>query len=159
MNFELSEPIVWIAIAVIFAIIEAFTLGLTTIWFTVGGVVACIIALLGGSLIFQIAGFLIVSIILLYFTRPLAEKKLKIGHEQNITEAMLGKMGVVTTDIQPFQTGQVKVRGQIWTAVCNEDDQSLLKGTEVRIVRIEGVKLIVAPIEVDVAAQQEKGGK
>ncbi|MEG1929931.1 MAG: NfeD family protein [Anaerovorax sp.] len=159
MNFELSEPIVWIAIAVIFAIIEAFTLGLTTIWFTVGGVVACIIALLGGSLIFQIAGFLIVSIILLYFTRPLAEKKLKIGHEQNITEAMLGRMGVVTTDIQPFQTGQVKVRGQIWTAVCNEDDQSLLKGTEVRIVRIEGVKLIVAPIEVDVAAQQEKGGK
>lgn len=158
MNFELSEPIIWIAIAVVFAIIEAFTLGLTTIWFTVGGVVACIISLLGGSLILQIIGFFVVSIVLLYFTRPLAQRKLRIGHEQNITEAILGKVGMVTTDIQAFQTGQVKVKGQIWTAIANEEEEIILKGTEVHVIRIEGVKLVVAPIELGTVTEEKHGG-
>ncbi len=60
-GLEMSEPLIWILIAVIFAVIEAITMGLTTIWFTVGGVGACVIALLGG---------------------PLAEQRLKIGHEK-----------------------------------------------------------------------------
>jgi membrane protein implicated in regulation of membrane protease activity len=56
-GLEMTEPLIWIVIAVIFAVIEAFTMGLTTIWFTVGGVGACIIALLGGPLPLQITVF------------------------------------------------------------------------------------------------------
>ncbi|WP_027398304.1 NfeD family protein [Anaerovorax odorimutans] len=146
MNFVISEPIAWIIIAVVFAVIEAFTLGLTTIWFTVGGVAACIVALLGGSLVLQIIIFLVVSIVLLYFTRPLAVRKLKIGHEKNIVENIIGQIGIVKDDILPFNVGQVKLNGQIWSAVSNNNDLTLLKGLKVKVVEIQGVKLIVEPV-------------
>ena len=142
-GLEMSEPLIWILIAVIFAVIEGFTMGLTTIWFTVGGVGACIIALLGGPLLLQVAVFLIVSIILLYFTRPLAEKRLKIGHEKNNIDQMIGKTCMVTETIEPYHTGQVKLNGLVWTAVTKDNMDTLTKGELVRIVGIEGVKLIV----------------
>jgi len=116
-DLEVSEPLIWILIAVVFAVIEAFTMGLTTIWFTVGGVCACVIALLGGPLLLQIAVFLIVSIILLYFTRPLAEKRLRIGHEKNNIDQMINKTCLVTETIKPFHPGQVRLNGLVWTAV------------------------------------------
>ncbi|HML38749.1 MAG TPA: NfeD family protein [Bacillota bacterium] len=146
-GLEMSEPLIWILIAVIFAIIEAITLGLTTIWFTAGGVCACFIALLGGPLPLQIAVFLIVSIILLYFTRPLAEKRLKIGHEKNNIDQMIGKICLVTGTIKPYHPGQVKLDGLYWTAAVNDNKEWLEEGKLVRIVRIEGVKLIVERME------------
>ncbi|MGI6731372.1 MAG: NfeD family protein [Anaerovoracaceae bacterium] len=142
-DFIIPEPIVWILIAVIFAIIEAFTMGLTTIWFTIGGVGACLVALAGGSILLQVVVFLVVSIVLLYFTRPLAEKKLKIGHEKNSIDQIIGKSALVTEDIEPYHTGQVKLDGQIWTAVSKHNQDTLVKGEEVRILKVEGVKLIV----------------
>lgn len=142
-GFEMSEPLIWILIAVIFAVIEAFTMGLTTIWFTAGGFAACIVALLGGPILLQVVVFLAVSIVLLYFTRPLAEKRLKIGHEKNSIDQMIGKPGLVMEDIVPFHTGQVKLNGQIWTAAAKDNDETINKGEEVKVVKIEGVKLIV----------------
>lgn len=143
-GIQMTEPLIWILIAVIFAVIEAFTLGLTTIWFTAGGVAACFIALIGGPLPIQIIVFLLISIILLYFTRPLAEKKLKIGHEKNNIEMLIGMTGLVTEDIHPYQTGLVKLKGQMWTAV-SDNQEHIPKGMEIEVVRIEGVKLIVEP--------------
>ena len=92
LGYAVSLPLIWIGIAVIFAIIEAFTLGLTTIWFTVGGLAACLVALLGGQLLLQVIIFLVVSALLLYFTKPLAEKKLKIGGEKTNVNALVGKI-------------------------------------------------------------------
>ena len=146
LGYTVSMALVWIGIAVLFAIIEATTLGLTTIWFTIGGGVACITSLFGAPLIVQIIVFLAVSILLLYFTKPLAVKKLKIGGEKTNVDALAGEIAVVTEDITPHNTGQVKVAGQIWTAISDRKDNTLVKGTEVRIIRVEGVKLIVTPI-------------
>lgn len=144
LGFDVSEPLVWILIAVIFATIEALTLGLTTIWFSVGALAASLIALIGGPIPLQLAVFLAVSIILLYFTRPLAEKRLKVGHEKNSLEQIIGQTALVTKDILPHSTGQAKLNGQIWTAV-SADHQVMEKGKEVTVVRIEGVKLVVSP--------------
>lgn len=146
-GFEVTEPLIWILIAVIFAVIEAFTMGLTTIWFTVGGVAACFIALIGGPLMVQGIVFLSVSIILLYFTRPFAEKRLRIGHEKNNLDLMIGKIGLVVEDILPFNTGQVKVGGQIWTAISSDNNNIIRKEKIVKIIKIEGVKLIVEQLE------------
>lgn len=142
-GLEMSEPLIWILIAVIFAVIEGITMGLTTIWFTVGGACACIIAVLGGPLPLQIAVFLIISIILLYFTRPLAEKRLKVGHEKNNIEQMIGQTCLVTDTIEPYHPGQVKLDGLYWTAAVDDNKEWLEEGEIVKIVRIEGVKLIV----------------
>jgi membrane protein implicated in regulation of membrane protease activity len=140
-DFLLSEPLIWVLIAVIFAVIEGFTMGLTTIWFTVGGVAACIIALLGGPILLQVAVFLIVSIILLYFTRPLAEKRLRIGHEKNNIDQMTGKTCLVMEPIRPYHPGQVKLDGLIWTAAANDKEDILDKGDLARIVKSKGSSL------------------
>ena len=146
-GLEMSQPLIWVIIAVIFAVIEAFTMGLTTIWFTVGGVAACIIALIGGPLILQIAVFLIVSVILLYFTRPLAEKRLKIGHEKNNIEQMIGKTAIVTETIKPYHPGQAKLNGLVWTAVSAQEAEILEKNDLVRVIKVEGVKLVVESVK------------
>lgn len=145
MGYTISSSLIWIAIAVFFAIIEATTLGLTTIWFTIGGVAACIVSLLGGHWLIQIITFLAVSVLLLYFTKPLAVKKLKIGTEKTNVDALIGETAIVTLEISPYNTGQVKVRGHIWTAI-SEKSGSIKEGTEVEILGVQGVKLIVKPL-------------
>lgn len=145
LGITLSAAVIWLLLAVICALIEAFTLGLTTIWFTGGAVIASISAMAGCPLLIQIIIFLAVSILLLYFTRPVAKKKLKIGREKTNVDALAGKEAVVTVAIPPMGTGQVKVDGLVWTAVSSEKHTAIPAGTTVKIESIEGVKLIVSP--------------
>ena len=146
-GYTINMAFVWIGVAVLFAVIEAVTMGLTTIWFSAGAVAACIASLLGAPVIVQVLVFLAASILLLYYTKPLAEKKLKIGSEKTNVDALAGQIGIVTEDIIPYNTGQVKVNGQIWTAVADDREAAITKETEVRILRVEGVKLIVTPVK------------
>ncbi|WP_419823616.1 NfeD family protein [Anoxybacterium hadale] len=146
-GLEMSQPLIWVMIAVIFAVIEGLTMGLTTIWFTVGGVAACIIALIGGPLILQVAVFLIVSVILLYFTRPLAEKRLKVGHEKNNIEQLIGKTALVMETIKPYHPGQARLNGLVWTAVTEQESEILEKNELAIVVRVEGVKLVVEKVK------------
>jgi membrane protein implicated in regulation of membrane protease activity len=134
--------IFWIICAVIFAILEGVVSGLVTIWFTIGGAAAAISAI-GAPIPMQIVVFFAVSIVLLIFTRPILVKRLKLGREKNYTEQLEGKPGLVVEDIKPFSSGQVKVRGIVWTAVGEADAFSANSGEQVEIVGVEGVKLIV----------------
>jgi membrane protein implicated in regulation of membrane protease activity len=138
-------PVIWIVVAVILALVEAVTLGLTTIWFAVGAVAAALAALLGANFPVQLAVFLIVSVLSLLFTRPVAVKRLKVGREKNVTEQMEGRQGIVTEAVVPFGTGLVKVGGVFWTAVGEDPAIGIEKGRTVVAVRIEGVKLVVKP--------------
>ncbi len=145
-GLEIPYSIIWIIVAVIFGLIEAFTLGLTTIWFALGALVAMLSALLHFQLIYQILIFLVASAVLVYYTRPIAKQHLKIGATKTNVSSLIGKIGVVTQRIVPFNTGQVKVSGQIWTAK-SLDNEEIVKDTKVEIIKIEGVKLIVKKIE------------
>jgi len=135
--------LVWIFIAVIFAVIEALTMGLTTIWFSAGAVCAAVASMLHAHMLMQVIVFLVVSVVLLYFTKPLAEKKLRIGQEKTNADALIGRKGLVVAEIAPYQTGLVKVDGQVWTAIGMTNDTRIEIGTEVTITKIQGVKLIV----------------
>ncbi|MDR1043208.1 MAG: NfeD family protein [Clostridiales Family XIII bacterium] len=138
--------ILWIIIAIVFAVIEGFTLGLVTIWFTIGAAAAVVVALAGGDPLIQVVVFFAVSIVLLIFTRPILVKKLKVGREKNNIELLEGKVGLVTETIAPFKSGLVKVNGVIWTAVGDDKEFAADAGSEIEIVRVEGVKLIVKGI-------------
>ncbi|SHK55847.1 Membrane protein implicated in regulation of membrane protease activity [Caminicella sporogenes DSM 14501] len=135
----------WIIVAVIFGIIEALTLGLTTIWFAAGALVAMISALINLPFIVQILIFLISAGVFLYYTRPIAKEYLKIGATKTNVNSIIGKTGIVTKKILPYNTGQVKVSGQIWTAK-SIDDKEIDENLEIEVVRVEGVKLIVKKI-------------
>ncbi len=132
----------WLGLIVILVIIEAATVSLTTIWLAGGALVAFIFALLGFTLWMQIAAFLATSIILLIFTRPIALKYFKVRIQKTNTDALIGETGLVIMDISEHKPGQVKVKGQVWTAVSESGD-SIGVDTEVIIMAIEGVKLVV----------------
>lgn len=134
---------VWLILAIIFIIIEAITVGLTTIWFAAGALIALLLSLLKAPAIAQVAVFLIVSLVLLGTTRKIFVNKLKTGSEKTNVDALVGEEGVVLEDITPHNTGLVKVKGQSWTAVASDKDATISKGETVKVKAIEGVKLIV----------------
>lgn len=147
--FDISPQIVWIIIAVIFAVIEGITLGFVTIWFTIGAVAAAIAAASGATTSMQVSIFVIASTILIIVTRPLAEKKLRIGKEKTNVAAMSGRPGVITEDIPPHGSGLAKVGGQMWTAILEDETDSLVAGTEIVVQSVQGVKLIVKRREIN----------
>ena len=142
-GFTISMVWIWLAAAIIFIIIEAVTVGLTTIWFAAGALVALILALIKVGVGVQVVVFLILSLVLLATTRKIFVNKLKTGSEKTNVDALVGEEAVVLEDITPFNTGLVKVKGQNWTAIAADKDASILKGSTVKIKAIEGVKLIV----------------
>jgi len=140
LGITLTAGIIWIIVAVVFAIIEAITVSLTTLWFVVGGIVAAIVSLFTENFVIQVVIFLVVSVILLITTRPILVKKMKLGKEQTNIGALIGKHTVVTKEINTIVPGEVKVGALTWIAIADHD---ISKGTEVIIKRIEGVKLEV----------------
>lgn len=136
----------WLAVAVVMGAIEASTMGLTTIWFLFGALVAMGASMLGLAPPYQVAVFLISSCALLYFTRPIVKRYFKPRIIPTNADRVIGQTGVVVRRLDPVQgTGQVKVAGQIWSA-ASADGQGLADGTKVRVLAITGVRLLVEKI-------------
>lgn len=146
-GIQFTMPFMWTVLAIVFAILEGLTLGLTTIWFAIGSVAALIVALLGGNFILQCIAFAAVSLLTLAVARPMAKNILKIGSTKTNVDSITGKTGVVHVPVQPYQVGQVKVNGQIWTAKGEDDVTDIAEGVKVEVIRVDGVKLIVKPIK------------
>ena len=144
----MSMTVLWIIIIVIMAVIEALTLGLTTIWFAGGGIVAAIFAALGAPIIVQVILFLVVSIALLYFTRPIAVKAFNKTRTLTNSEGLVGKHAYVTEEIDNIKaSGKVKIDGMEWTARTKTDGTVISVGTLISVIAIEGVKAIVEEVK------------
>ncbi len=144
----MSMPVVWLIAMVALLIIEAVVPGLISIWFAIGALAALLAALLHAPLWLQIVWFLVVSIATLVLTRPLAAKYVNARTQPTNADVLIGRECVVTETIDDLQgSGAVKVSGKVWTARTGKDDVRIEKGAKARILRIEGVKLIVEPIE------------
>ena len=142
--------IAWVVILVVFMLIELATLGLTTIWFAGGALVALLANLMGLNSIIQIVLFLIVSVLLLALTRPVAIRHLNENRTRTNAESLIGRTGVVLEEIDNLKaTGCVSIDGQEWTARCSSDDDVITKNQVVTIEEIRGVKLIVSKKEKD----------
>lgn len=140
------EVICWLILVAIFIVIEIATLGLTTIWFAGGAFVAAIVGLLGANLIIQIICFVIVSALLVALTRPIALKYLKKNIEKTNIDAIIGKKGIVITEINNLNaSGSVKIDNMEWTARSKEGNVISIDST-VEVIAIEGVKLIVIKV-------------
>ena len=125
------QPLIWLGILAALLFIEAITAGLTTIWFAGGALIAAIASYAGANLTIQILLFLCVSVVLLIFTRPVAN-------------SLIGKKAVVIQEIDNLaQTGQVRINDIEWTARSVDDEAKIEKDTIVEIREIQGVKLIV----------------
>ena len=140
----IQGPFLWLALVVLFLIVEAITAGLTTIWFAGGAFVSAIASYLGAGIVLQILLFLIVSLLLVIFTRPLALKIMNKGITNTNVNSLIGRKAVVTRRVSNLEgTGQVKINDVDWSARTAEDDLVIPEKTVVVIDEVKGVKLIV----------------
>lgn len=143
MNFD----IMWLIIAIVLFIVEASTYGLVCIWFALGAIAAMIASLLGVHIIWQLVIFTIVSAILLVFTRKFFKNLLVKKATPTNADRIIGANGIVTESIDNvLAKGQVSVAGQIWSA-RSKDGEIIDKGDSVKILEIQGVKVIVEKIK------------
>lgn len=134
----------WVILLVALVVIEVATMGLTTIWFAGGALVATILAALHLPSYIQIAAFIVISVVLLMFTRPLAMRYFNKDRIKTNAESIVGKKAIVTGAIDNIKAqGQVTVSGMEWTARSVSDEVTIPEGSIVTIVAISGVKLIV----------------
>lgn len=137
---------IWLALVVVFAIFEAATVGLTSIWFAAGALVAMLASALGAELWLQIVVFLAISAVLLVFVRQISQKLITPKIEATNADALIGKIAIVTEEVDnDAGKGEVKVEGKAWTA-RSETGRNVAIGAKVEIVKIEGVKLIVKEV-------------
>ena len=136
----------WLIVLILSIVVEVISLGLTSIWFAGGASVAIIATALRAPLFVQIILFLAVSLLLLFFTRPIAVKYFNKDRIRTNVESLGGRQAIVISEIDNLQgIGQVTVGGQEWSARCQEEEGKLPVGAVVDVVAISGVKLIVKP--------------
>lgn len=136
--------IYWLIFMAILLVIEICTLGLTTIWFAGGALVATIASLFGLNFWIQVVLFIVTSSLLLIFTRPWAMKYLNGHWTKTNYEGLIGKVIKITETVDNFnQSGAAIVNGQEWTVRTQEEGVILQPGEKAQIVNIHGVKLIV----------------
>lgn len=134
----------WLIAFVIFLVAEIATVSLTSIWFAVGALLTFVFTFVCDVVWVQILVFLIVSLVMVLVTRPLADKYLNQSREKTNIDAIAGKTAVVTEDIDNLQAvGEVRLAGQDWMARSVDDSIRLAKGTQVVVKEVRGVKLIV----------------
>ena len=134
---------VWLGAFILFVAIELITLGLTSVWFAVGALAACVVWLLGGGFIAQLLAFAVVTVLVLLLIRPYAIRYINGRTEKTNVDALIGKTAKVVAAIDNVNgAGMVVVDGVSWTA-RNVNDEVIEKDRLVTVAAVEGVKLIV----------------
>ena len=138
------DLLLWLGILAVLLIIEAATVGLVTVWFAGGALAAAIAYGAGAGAVTQWLLFLAVSLVLLFFTRPLAVRYMKRGIPRTNVNSLIGKKAVVIQKIDNLsQTGQVRINDIEWMARTESDGEKIPEESVVEIKAVRGVKLIV----------------
>lgn len=139
-----NMTMIWLIVLVVLVVIELLTMGLTTVWFAGGALMATIASLVHTPVVIQIILFLVTSALLLYFTRPVAVKYFNKDRVRTNAESLVGRQAIVISEIDNLQgIGQVNVGGMEWSARTRLDGVTLPVGAVVIVFAIDGVKLIV----------------
>lgn len=139
---------IWLIISGVCLVIEIMTVGFLIFWLAIGALLAMIVSFFTDNIIIQTSVFVLSSGIMIFATKPFVKK---FANNKNTMEtnvySTIGKIGIVTKEIDSIHSlGQVKVGGEVWSAV-GIDDMNIPQGTEVEIKEIKGVKAIVSPVK------------
>ncbi len=136
---------IWLIILILSIIIEIITVDLVSIWFGLGSICALIAYFLGFDLTIQIIVCILATLLSFIITRPLAKKYLTGNIVHTNLDRLIGKRGLVIKEIQEDTLGEVKVMGNIWSAI-SIDKVPIEEGNHVEILAIDGVKLVVKKV-------------
>lgn len=157
MLIQIWPSLFWLGAMVLLLVLEAATVGLVSIWFAAGSLAGLIVSFFTPNIWIQITCFLIVSFVALIAVRPLAVRYLVPRRQATNADRVIGCEGVVLQEIDNLSAqGQVRVNGAVWTARSSDEQRVLPVDARVRVDRIEGVKLIVTPLEQPVCTGAEK---
>ena len=139
---------VWLALLLFFAVAEAATIALVSIWFAAGALAALLATIFTNDIWIQILLFVVVSAVTMAVVRPLARKYVLPHRVPTNADRVIGREGVITQAVDNLApAGGVVVAGMAWTA-RSDSGENIPEGTVVTVKRIEGVKLFVAPAKV-----------
>lgn len=137
--------LIWMALMVLFAAVEAATVSLVSLWFVGGSLAAMVVCLLGGSPLLQVLSFVLVSAALLACLRPFVRKFVTPKKPATNADLALGREAYLTETVDNLRgTGALKLDGREWS-VRSMDGCVLPEGTLVKVVKLEGVRLYVQP--------------
>lgn len=140
--YILNDGYIWLVLSILFMYIEIMSPGLFFfLAFSVGCIAGSILAFLSYSLFAQCVSSLVVTLVAFWIMRKYFATALKSGGDVKTNFfALTGKDAIVTKEINPTSSGQVKIRGELWPA---KSDNKIDLGISVHIVRLEGNHLIV----------------
>lgn len=138
----------WLVLTIAFVIAELASVGLTSIWFAAGSLISMIVAIAHGPFWLQVIVFIVVSVILLIATRPLAVKYLNSKVQKTNADTTIGAKVVITENVDNYgQTGKAVLNGMEWTVRAEDDKEVIEAGKMAEVIRISGVKLIVKSVK------------
>lgn len=137
----------WLIIAGLFFVGEIFTLGFLIFWFGIGALFAMLVSFFTTNIIIQTTVFIITSTIFILATKPLVKKFVDVKKTNTNVFSIIGKKALVIKDIDPIHSsGQIKLNGEVWSAET-ENDEIIKEGSEVEVLKINGVKAIVKLVD------------
>ena len=137
---------IWLLLAGLFFIGEMITVGFLIFWLGIGALLAMIVSFFTTNIIIQTAVFVISSIILILATKPFVKKFVDVKKTNTNVFSIIGKKALVIKELDPINAkGQIKVNSEIWSAE-SENGEKIGEGSEVEIIRINGVKAIVKKV-------------
>ena len=141
MSTGTTMVLIWAAVIIFAAVIEAGTMDLSSVWFSAGALFALIIAIIFPTAIaVQVVVFIVVSVLLLVILRPILKEHMTKNEIKTNADSLVGKTAVCIKPIIGGERGEVRIEGKIWTAIANED---ILENQKVTVLAIKGVKLVV----------------
>lgn len=132
----------WALIAVLCLILELTNGDFYVICFAIGGLCASVLSALGVGFYGGLAVFVIVSVLSLFFVRPIMLKHLHKDTRVSNADAIIGRIGRVSEDIEAGGFGRVALDGDDWKAVA-ADGEFIPKGTKVKIIGRESIIITV----------------
>lgn len=137
---------IWLLLAGLFFIGEMITVGFLIFWLGIGALLAMIVSFFTTNIIIQTAVFVISSIILILATKPFVKKFVDVKKTNTNVFSIIGKKALVIKEIDPINAkGQIKINSEIWSAE-SENGEKIEEGSEVEIIKINGVKTIVKKV-------------
>jgi len=151
LNFIVSNLwIFWLIVFVLTLVIEFITNDITSIWFSLGSLVALITSLIPGVQWWvTVVLFAVLSFASFFFIKPMLARIIKRDQVPSNIDEIKGKRGVMTKEYNDTQNGEVKVNGVLWTAINSDDNKTLPEGSKVEVLSVIGNKLIVREIKED----------
>ena len=136
--------LLWLIAAGLFGVGEMVSLDLVLLMFAGGALGGMGVALLGGSVPFQLLAFIGVAGVLLFVVRPVAKRHLTDGTPLQLdgVDTLIGRTARVTKVVDSVG-GRIRVGADEWTARSQHGGEVFPVGHTVRIMQVDGATAVV----------------